>query len=420
MVSLVVFDIAGTSVTGEDGVSRSFRAALAAVGIETSPDAIQAVRGLPKREALRLLTQRASGVGSLAVSVDEIHVGVTQGTHTREQLEPYPYTHLLESVAELPGALGLRRFEVSLPARACRTWRSRRPEDNSMYGILHGVSLWLALGAGVSDGTLPAAKAPAGVRQACQSRFSGARGIEWKLKPDGNYEAEFSLRGVEIAAQFDPTGHWQETEKSIHPTMRLPALLALILLLGSAAPRPQALFDGKTFNGWEGNRQVFRIQEGAIVGGSTAKGLPHNEFLCTTQTFRDFELRLKFKLIGAEANGGVQIRSRRIPNDPEVSGYQADMGQTYWGCLYDESRRNKVLAAPPPDLIRRILKPNDWNDYRIRCEGQRIRLWLNGTQTVDFTETDAKIPQDGILGLQIHGGPPSEAWYRDIVITPLD
>src|SRR4051794_35269868 len=157
-----------------------------------------------------------------------------------------------------------------------------------------------------------------------------------------------------------------------------------LFLLGAAVPQPERLFDGKSFKGWEGNRQVFRVQEGAIVGGSMEKGLPHNEFLCTTRTFRDFELRLKCRLIGAEANGGVQFRSRRMPNDPEGSGYQADMGQTYWGCLYDESRRNKVLAAPPPDVIRRILKPNDWNDYRIRCEGRHIRLWLNGAQTVDY------------------------------------
>jgi hypothetical protein len=196
-------------------------------------------------------------------------------------------------------------------------------------------------------------------------------------------------------------------------------LLFGFALLVLASPRPEKLFDGKTFQGWEGNRRVFRIQDGAIVGGSTEKGLPHNEFLCTTRTFRDFELRLQFKLMGAEANGGAQFRSRRIPNDPEVIGYQADMGQTYWGCLYDESRRNKVLAAPPPELIRRILKPNDWNEYRIRCEGRRIRLWLNGEQTVDYTETDEKIPQEGIIGLQIHGGPPSEAWYREIAITPL-
>jgi hypothetical protein len=121
-------------------------------------------------------------------------------------------------------------------------------------------------------------------------------------------------------------------------------------------------------------------------------------------------------LVGRNANAGIQIRSRRIPDHHEVSGYQADMGQQYWGALYDESRRNKVLASPDPENLARVLKTDGWNDYVIRCVGNRVQLWLNGLQTVDYSEPDASINQTGIIGLQIHGGPPSEAWYRDITI----
>ena len=63
-----------------------------------------------------------------------------------------------------------------------------------------------------------------------------------------------------------------------------------------------------------------------------------------------------------------------------------------------------------------MLKRDDWNEYRILAVGKRIQLWINGLATVDYTEPDDAIPQRGIIGLQIHGGPPSEAWYKDITI----
>src|SRR5947209_4934775 len=171
------------------------------------------------------------------------------------------------------------------------------------------------------------------------------------------------------------------------------ALLFLVLMPALAA-EPKALFDGKTLDGWEGDtKNTWRIEDGAIAGGSLDKLVPRNEFLCTTKTFTDFELRVTFKLLGdrAKANAGVQFRTKRIPNHHEVSGYQADVGQHYWGALYDESRRNKILAQPEKALIEKVVKHDDWNEYVIRCEGPRIRLWLNGTLTVDYTEKEDKI-----------------------------
>ena len=203
--------------------------------------------------------------------------------------------------------------------------------------------------------------------------------------------------------------------------------LGLILLAAIALPfafaqsKPKPLFDGRSFAGWEGDRQIFRIEGGAIVGGSLAAALPKNQFLCTTAEYGDFELRVKFRLLGdpAKANAGVQFRSRRIPNDHEVIGYQADVGQQYWGALYDESRRRKVLAGPSAADLDRIVRRGEWNDYVIRAEGARIRLTLNGVQTVDYTEPDSTIEKTGCICLQIHSGPASEAWYKEITIEPL-
>jgi hypothetical protein len=78
-----------------------------------------------------------------------------------------------------------------------------------------------------------------------------------------------------------------------------------------------------------------------------------------------------------------------------------------------------VLAGPDPDHIIEVLKPKDWNEYVIRCKDRRIRLWFNGMQTVDYTEEDEGIAQKGLIGLQIHSGPPSEAWYKDLQLVEL-
>ena len=200
---------------------------------------------------------------------------------------------------------------------------------------------------------------------------------------------------------------------------KLPAHItaAAAALAGRASRR--RIFDGKSFAGWEGDLKWFRIAEGAMIGGNMTTPLPQNEFLCSTGKYGDFELRLKARLGNGKGNGGVQFRSMRVPNSREMAGYQADMATEYWGGLYDESRRNRFLGKPDPAAVAKVLKPADWNDYVIRCEGPRIRLWLNGLLTVDFTETDPAAAPTGHLGLQIHSGAPSEAWYKDIEIEEL-
>jgi hypothetical protein len=181
------------------------------------------------------------------------------------------------------------------------------------------------------------------------------------------------------------------------------------------------LADGRSFAGWEGDtNRTWRIVDGAFVGGSLTAPVPRNEFLVTTRAYTNFVLELEFKILGTNANAGIQIRSQRIPNHHEMIGYQADLGDPeWWGCLYDESRRNRVLAKSDPAAVGKVLRRGDWNQYRIRCEGRRIQLWINGVRTVDYTESDDSIEQAGRIGLQIHGGPPSEAWYRKLALEPL-
>ena len=199
--------------------------------------------------------------------------------------------------------------------------------------------------------------------------------------------------------------------------------LALLLLLAlSSHAATVSLFDGKTFNGWDGETtKVWRIEGGAIVGGSM-EGNPQNEFLSTKKVYRNFHLKLEYKLVGTEGfvNGGVQFRSKRIEKPAnEMSGFQADIGAGYSGCLYDESRRKKMLLVADKEVITKAEKPGEWNSYEIRAEANRIQLFVNGVRTVDYTETDPAIEKDGLIALQIHGNNKAIISYRNIVIETL-
>jgi hypothetical protein len=217
----------------------------------------------------------------------------------------------------------------------------------------------------------------------------------------------------------------------IHRAIWLELLVALIgSTLPTSANRPAIcaaerddepgfvpLFDGKTLEGWEGDRKLWKAENGRIVGDSS--GIRHNEFLATLKRYSDFELRLEFKLRDGTGNSGIQFRSQRVPDSREVSGFQADIGEKYWGCLYDESRRNKVLAQAPADL-QAALKMDDWNCYAIRAIGNRITLYLNGLKTVDYAESDETIAQSGIIALQVHSGGPLRVEFRNLRIREFE
>ena len=185
---------------------------------------------------------------------------------------------------------------------------------------------------------------------------------------------------------------------------------------------PVALFDGATLSGWEGDTNtVWRVREGVIVGGSLS-GNPRNEFLATTRTYSNFRLRLEYRLVGSEGfvNGGVQFRSQRIQNPPnEMSGFQADIGAGFSGCLYDESRRNRVLAQADTQLIQRIERKGDWNQYEVEAVGRQVILTLNGQRTAVWLEQDPGIATNGVIALQIHGGCKAEIAFRNLEIEEL-
>jgi hypothetical protein len=173
------------------------------------------------------------------------------------------------------------------------------------------------------------------------------------------------------------------------------------------------LFDGKTLNGWDGDPRLWKVQDGVIVGSTEGVTLNGNSFLISKQSYRDFILKLDVKL--RNHNSGVQFRSEALPNWV-VAGYQADMAEdNYWGSIYEERGKRGILANGW-EKARTVLKPHDWNEYEILCQGDHLQVKLNGVVTADIHDSARS---EGIIALQLHRGPAMEAYFRNIRIKVL-
>ena len=203
-------------------------------------------------------------------------------------------------------------------------------------------------------------------------------------------------------------------------------LLSLLLLTTALHAEPISLFDGKTLDGWDYDPKIWRVEEGIITGGSTTEKIKENHFICTKKDYQNFDLKLKIKVSGDPKTGlinsGIQIRSLRVPGGAHMSGYQVDCGAGWFGKIYDEFRRNKVIWAPTPEQQAALDKAIDvfgWNEYRIRAEGPRIQTWINGVLCIDYTETDKNIALDGLIGPQVHSGGGCLVQVKDVTIEEL-
>ncbi|MEM6766444.1 MAG: DUF1080 domain-containing protein [Bacteroidota bacterium] len=235
----------------------------------------------------------------------------------------------------------------------------------------------------------------------------------------------------------------------------IPVLLLSIYLFSSCGQSGEhKLFNGESLEGWEGSRTIFRVENGAIVGGSLTKPIEESQYLCTDQKYENFELKLAAKFItdDLQVNGGISFRAKRVADSHEVMGYQADIGYVdtrivsqfsdftpqdssdiypLWGSLVDENR--PILSRyPRPDifpvifykvvdreLIDGVVDAKDWNEIHIIANGPDIEISINGVSTAQFTE-QGNVPKNGCICLQTHSGKPFEVWYKDIVLTHLE
>jgi hypothetical protein len=229
---------------------------------------------------------------------------------------------------------------------------------------------------------------------------------------------------------------------------------ALFALTFTAAAGEVEIFNGKDLTGWEGNKDLWSVKDGAITGitppdpADPKKGIiKHNTFLVWKGgKVSDFELTFQYRI--EKGNSGVQYRSKELDPGafgPIISGYQADFeaGDKYSGILYEERGRGilalrgeKNTIKPGADAkkpvvekngtvgdnaaIQAAIKKEDWNEYRIVAKGNHVQHFINGMQTIDVTDEDAaNAPKEGLLALQIHQGPPMVVQFKNFKLTEL-
>ncbi|MGN6135043.1 MAG: 3-keto-disaccharide hydrolase [Aureliella sp.] len=194
------------------------------------------------------------------------------------------------------------------------------------------------------------------------------------------------------------------------------------------------LFNGKDLSGWKGNTELWSVQDGAITGRTTDdKPLKFNTFLIWEGEVGDFELDLDYRIQGG--NSGIQYRSKVLnEKDFVVGGYQADIDATlkYAGINYEEkgrgilaNRGKRVTIAADgskqeetfaqDDDLKKVIKSDDWNHYRVVAKGNKLSHSINGTlmsETIDNQKE--KAATKGVLALQIHVGPPMVVQFKNL------
>jgi Domain of Unknown Function (DUF1080) len=149
---------------------------------------------------------------------------------------------------------------------------------------------------------------------------------------------------------------------------------------------------------WNMDTSAYKLSETGLHGDYFG-GKYHN-FAWTKKSYSNFELQALVKLDGKDANSGVCIRLNPLNKD-NAPGYQIDMGDGYWGCLWEEKRAGMVQKFSD-SLAARLVKKQDWNHYYIIARGHHIEAWLNGVKTIDIVHASGF--ENGSIGFQLcHG-----------------
>jgi len=260
------------------------------------------------------------------------------------------------------------------------------------------------------------------------------------------------LLGAQLHSSFASTPQGQPAVQPVYGSQRPPAVPGTQGLRVGTGVYPATepddstgfvpIFDGKSLKGWDGDPRFWRVEEGAIVGESTPDTVvKQNNFLIWRGgVLRDFELKLEFRMNGA--NSGIQYRSTEVPDVGKwvLRGYQADMDftQNYLGNVHDErgrgvlSRRGEVTrivdgskfkvvgTIADSTFLRGVMNVNGWNQYHIIARGSVLLQFINGQLMAVAIDEDSKnFTAEGVLGFQMHTGPPFKIEFRNIVYRKL-
>ena len=203
-------------------------------------------------------------------------------------------------------------------------------------------------------------------------------------------------------------------------------LLFSLILLSScqqeSGPEPEfvSLFNGRDLSGWLGDPRLWTVVDGVIVGSTEQVKFTHNSFLSTRTSYSDFVLRASVRLLNG--NSGIQFRGEQFP-DYVVKGYQADVAvEKYFGMLYDEGGRGimeywKRMTPQEQADINSAARLDDWNLYEIHCQGNLIKMILNGQVVCEIEDPEGA--SEGIIALQLHRGDPMQVMFKDIEVKDL-
>jgi len=209
------------------------------------------------------------------------------------------------------------------------------------------------------------------------------------------------------------------------------------------------MFDGKTLNGWEGDPKYWRAENGEIIGEITPETIIKvNTFLIWKGGHpADFEIKVSYR-ISAKGNSGVNYRSVRVDSLPyALKGYQADIDgkdkynlgyPRYSGQNYEERGRQFLALRGQRTVIdangktrvtdslgtkEELLKSinyDGWNDLHIIAKGNNLKHYINGKLMSEVTDNDpAGLKMDGLIGVQVHQGPPMKIEFKDFMIKIL-
>ncbi len=201
------------------------------------------------------------------------------------------------------------------------------------------------------------------------------------------------------------------------------------------------IFDGKTLAGWEGDPTYWRVENGSLVGEITPSTVvKSNTFIVWRgERPRDFELKLDYR-ITPEGNSGINYRSVIIPdpvtpsNQFAMRGYQCDLDgrKRYPGNNYEEKGRlfmalrgqvTHIVGGRPPIVLSTFGDPDelarhvtdDWNAVHLIIRGNTLVHTINGhLMSVVIDDDVLNRPEDGLIGVQVHVGPPMKVEYRNI------
>ncbi len=197
------------------------------------------------------------------------------------------------------------------------------------------------------------------------------------------------------------------------------------------------LFNGKDLTGWDGNPELWSVEDGAIVGKTTGpEQLKYNQFLIWRGgKVKNFILKVKIKQSGN--NSGIQYRSVELPKNGKwsVGGYQCDVhpNAPYNAMIYHERFRGIIVkngqnVVIDPQGSQWIVAERDpvavdvakWHTYTIIAKGNHITHKLDGKITIDLVDHERdQRSLEGLLAFQVHRGPAMRVEIKDIMLKEL-